>query len=75
MAGTIGPLRAAARELIPPKDLRELRIVSRYRRKLTGMLAGEKYRLHKLLDDAGIKLGGVVADIDGVYAPPKWSKA
>jgi len=23
---------------IPPKDLRELRIVSRYRRKLTGML-------------------------------------
>ena len=34
---------------IPPKDLRELRIVSRYRRKLTGMLAGEKNRLHKLL--------------------------
>ena len=53
---------------IPPKDLRELRIVSRYRRKLTGMLAGEKNRLHKLLDDAGIKLGGVVADIDGVCA-------
>ena len=53
---------------IPPKDLRELRIVSRYRRKLTGMLAGEKNRLDKLLDDAGIKLGGVVADIDGVCA-------
>ena len=53
---------------IPPKDLRELRIVPRYRRKLTGMLAGEKNRLHKLLDDAGIKLGGVVADIDGVCA-------
>jgi transposase len=53
---------------IPPKDLRELRVVSRYRRKLTATLAGEKNRLHKLLDDAGIKLGGVVADIDGVYA-------
>jgi transposase len=53
---------------IPPKDLRELRLVSRYRRKLAGMLAGEKNRLHKLLDDAGIKLGGVVADIDGVSA-------
>lgn len=53
---------------IPPKDLRELRLVSRYRRKLSGMLAGEKNRLHKLLDDAGIKLGGVVADIDGVSA-------
>ena len=53
---------------IPPKDLRELRVVSRYRRKLTATLAGEKNRLHKLLDDAGIKLGGVVVDIDGVYA-------
>jgi transposase len=53
---------------IPPKDLRELRLVSRYRRKLAGMLAGEKNRLHKLLDDAGVKLGGVVADIDGVSA-------
>jgi len=53
---------------IPPKDLRELRVVSRHRRKLTATLAGEKNRLHKLLDDAGIKLGGVVADIDGVCA-------
>jgi transposase len=53
---------------IPPKDLRALRLVSRYRRKPSGMLAGEKNRLHKLLDDAGIKLGGVVADIDGVSA-------
>jgi len=53
---------------IPPKDLRELRLISRYRRKLMGTLGGEKNRLHKLLDDAGIKLGGVVADIDGVCA-------
>jgi len=53
---------------IPPKDLRELRLVSRYRRKLTASLAGEKNRLHKLLDDAGIKLGGVVSDINGVCA-------
>ena len=53
---------------IPPKDLRELRLVSRYRRKLAAVLAGEKNRLHKLLDDAGIKLGAVVSDIDGVCA-------
>src|SRR5215471_6735497 len=53
---------------IPRKDLRELRIVSRYRRKLTAAAVGEKNRLHKLLDDAGIKLGGVVADIDGICA-------
>ena len=53
---------------IPPKDLRELRVVSRYRRKLVQSLTGEKNRLHKVLDDAGIKLGGVVSDIDGVCA-------
>jgi transposase len=53
---------------IPPEDLRELRLVSRYRQKLAQALAGEKNRLHKLLDDAGIKLGAVVSDIDGVSA-------
>lgn len=53
---------------IPPQDLRELRLVSRYRRKLSGMLSSELNRLHKVLDDAGIKLGAVVADIDGVSA-------
>lgn len=53
---------------IPPQDLRELRLVSRYRQKQAQILAGEKNRLHKLLDDAGIKLGAVVSDIGGVSA-------
>jgi len=53
---------------IPPKDLREPRLVSRYRRKLNAMRASEINRLHKILDDGGIKLGGVVSDIDGVSA-------
>lgn len=53
---------------IPPQDLRELRLVSRYRQKLAQTLAGEKNRLHKLLDDAGVKLGAVVSDINGVSA-------
>ena len=53
---------------IPPKDLRELRIIARYRTKLTGMLASEKNRLHKTLDDTGIRLGNVVSDISGVSA-------
>ena len=53
---------------IPPKDLRELRLVSRYRQKLACTLAAEKNRLHKILDDAGIKLGAVVSDINGVSA-------
>ena len=33
-----------------------------------GILAGEKNRLHKVLESAGIKLGAVVSDIDGVSA-------
>ena len=53
---------------IPPKDLRELRLVSRYRRKLTAMHSAEVNRLHKVLDDGSIKLGGVVSDINGVSA-------
>lgn len=53
---------------IPPKDLRELRMVARYRTKLVGTLAGEKNRLHKTLDDAGVRLGNVVSDIGGVTA-------
>ena len=53
---------------IPPKDLRELRLISRYRHKLEAMRAGETNRLHKLLDDAGIKLGGLVADLNGQAA-------
>lgn len=53
---------------IPPKDLRELRLLTRYRQQLSGVLAGERNRLHKILDDAGIRLGCVVSDIDGVSA-------
>ena len=54
---------------IPPQDLRELRLVSRYRRKLNAMRASELNRLHKVLDDAGIKLGAIVSDINGVFRP------
>ena len=53
---------------IPPKDLRELRMIARYRTKLVGILASEKNRLHKILDDAGVRLGNVVSDINGVSA-------
>jgi transposase len=53
---------------VPPRDLRELRLLTRYRRKLSGHLAGEKNRLHKVLEDAGMRLGCVVSDIDGVSA-------
>lgn len=53
---------------IPPKDLRELRLIARQRRKLMQMQASETNRMHKVLDDAGIRLGGVVSDLQGVSA-------
>jgi transposase len=53
---------------IPPKDLRELRLLSRYRRRVSQMLASETNRMHKVLEDGGIKLGAVVSDIKGVSA-------
>ncbi len=60
-----GLLRAS---FIPPRDLRQLRLLCRYRIKLVGYLSGEKNRLHKVLEDCGISLGCVVTDIDGVSA-------
>lgn len=60
-----GLLRAS---FIPPRDLRELRMLTRYRRKLVGQLASEKNRLQKVLDSCGIRLSSVVSDIDGVSA-------
>ena len=60
-----GLLRAS---FVPPRDLRELRLLTRYRGKLMGTLSAEKNRLHKILDGCGIRLGNVVSDIDGVSA-------
>jgi len=53
---------------IPPEKMRELRLVARQRQKLSGMLASEKNRLHKVLTDGGIRLGVVVSDIHGQSA-------
>jgi len=63
--GRYGLLRPS---FIPPKDLRELRMLTRQRQKLQSMLSAETNRLHKVLDDSGIRLGGVVSDIKGVSA-------
>lgn len=53
---------------VPPAKLRELRLISRQRQKLTGLMASEKNRLHKVLTDGGIRLGVVVSDIHGKSA-------
>jgi len=53
---------------IPPAHIRYLRLIARQRQKLGGMLASEKNRLHKILSDAGIRLGVLVSDIHGQAA-------
>lgn len=53
---------------IPPAMMRQLRLVSRQRQKLVGLLSSEKNRLHKVLTDSGIRLGVVVSDLHGQSA-------
>lgn len=53
---------------IPPKQTRELRDLTRYRRKIVGSIASEKNRLHKILEDANIKLSSVVSNMSGATA-------
>lgn len=53
---------------IPPRPIRELRDLTRYRRKIVGQIASEKNRIHKILEDANIKLSSVVSSMSGVTA-------
>jgi len=54
------------RSFIPPREIRELRDLNRTRRKLVGIMASEKNRVVKVLEDANIKLSSVVTKIYGV---------
>lgn len=51
---------------IPPAEIRQLRDLTRYRRKLVQARAQEVNRVQKLLEDANIKLGSVATDVMGV---------
>lgn len=53
---------------IPPKHIRELRDLTRYKRKVIEQIASEKNRIHKLLEDANIKLSSVVSSLSGATA-------
>jgi transposase len=53
---------------IPCKSVRELRDLTRYKRKLVGQIASEKNRIHKFLEDANIKLSSVVSDLSGAVS-------
>jgi len=50
---------------IPPRDIRELRDLVRYRKKIVGQIASEKNRIIKILEDANIKLSSVLSNVDG----------
>jgi len=50
---------------VPPPPLRELRDLTRYRKVLIQERTREANRLHKVLEDAGIKLATVATDILG----------
>jgi transposase len=51
---------------VPPRPIRELRDLTRYRKTLIKERQREANRLHKLLEDAGIKLACVASDVLGV---------
>jgi transposase len=51
---------------VPPPEIRQLRDVTRYRKRLIQDHSSECQRIQKTLEDAGIKLDSVAADILGV---------
>lgn len=50
---------------IPPQDIRELRDLVRYKKKIVAQAASEKNRIIKTLEDANIKLSAVLTNVDG----------
>ena len=53
------------RSFVPPKPIRALRNLTRYRKAQIGERQREANRLHKILEDTGIKLDCVATDILG----------
>jgi transposase len=51
---------------IPPRGLRELRDLTRRRRKVIGVATSERNRVEKILQHANIKLSNALSDIFGV---------
>jgi transposase len=57
-----------AASFVPPRAIRELRDLTRYRQKLTQAISSEKNRIQKVLEDANVKISSVVSDTFGVSA-------
>lgn len=58
-----GLLRAS---YVPPREFRELRDLTRYRKSLISERQRQANRLHKVLEDAGVKLACVATDVLGI---------
>lgn len=50
---------------VPPKPIRQLRDLTRYRRALTQDRTRNKQRLEKILEDSQIKISSIVSDVHG----------
>jgi transposase len=53
---------------IPPREQRELRDLTRYRKKLIQDIASNKNRIIRILEDCNVKLSSVLSDTGGVTA-------
>ncbi|WP_268037062.1 IS110 family transposase, partial [Algoriphagus sp. PAP.12] len=51
---------------VPAEWIRELRDLCRYKRKLIAQRVAQRNRVHKILEDANIKLASVVSDVFGI---------
>lgn len=50
---------------IPPIEIRDLRDLVRYKKKVVAQASSEKNRIIKILEDANIKLSSVLTNVDG----------
>jgi len=53
---------------IPPREQRELRDLTRYRKKLIENVSANKNRINRILEDCNVKLSSVVSETSGVVA-------
>lgn len=54
------------KSFVPPIEIRDLRDLTRYRKKLVHDTTQEKNRIHKILQDANVKITTYLSDIFGV---------
>lgn len=54
------------KNFVPPENIRDLRDLTRYRKKLIQSRTSEQNRIHKILQDANIKLTSVLSNIFGL---------